>query len=314
MKLSMQPELDWQERLRGVILQERLIETAPSLGALERQRLPQPPRAVYLGVGLCTETDVSVAVPVDLLGILLPAERVRRAVGAEALVVVVADEHALGNGFRPDRVMKRAVETERLLCRLGTTLGLEQMQVMRASSFHGSTRYRRILAEVDLRAPHGLGRYFRRQVADVEHMHRVWGGVVKVGWVVSGSPRVQHRRDEMAFDTCFNSVVGDHVGFVYCKAGRTMDDRRPKASPYVVVDPSRRICVSPDEDVAGKLERARRHASTAAVNGVRKHVGAVARIYSRMVAALDGPVERRLQSIISSVFADQRSRWSTFCG
>jgi len=291
----------WQDRLRRTVVQESLFETTASLAGIAG--LACAPRAVFAGVGLCSRSDLSVALPVDLLGILLPAEQVRRAIGAGTTVALVADEHALGNGFHPDRVRQRTGETVAILRRLSTVMGLE-IEVVRASSFHGSTRYRRILAEVGLRAAPGDDAYFHRQVADLEYMHRTLGGIVKVGWVVSGSPRVARRRDELAFDQRFRAWVGRHVGFVYCKAGRTLDDRRPKASPYVVVDPSRRICLGPDEDVSGKLQRAGRQASAATVNGARRHLKAIARA-SRAVTPLTGPVEHRLQQMIRSIFDDE---------
>ena len=309
---KLDPAGDWREHLRHIVMQERLIETGPTLEALTRLRMERAPRAVYLGVGLCTASEVSVCLPADLLGILLAAERVRQAVRAEALVVLVADEHAKGNGFHPERVEQRADETEALLHRLGQRLQLSQLEILRASRVHRTSRYRRVLAEVELRAPPEDGAYFRRQVADVEYMHRERGGVIKVGWVVSASPRVERRRDELAFDERFREWSGEHVGFVYCKAGRTLDDHRPKASPYVVVDPSRRICLLPDEDVAGKLERARRHSSPATVRGARRHLKSVARLFSEVVGALDGPVEQRLQAMIAAVFArpaDQSKAW-----
>lgn len=302
---------EWQRRLRHVILQERLVETGPSLTGLEGLD-DRPPGAIYMGVGLCTDAEISVSLPVDLLGMLLPAELVRRAVGAGALVVLVADEHALGSGFHRERVSQRADETERLLRLLADRLGLDRLRVERASRVHRTARYRRVLAEVGLRAPPGTEPYFRLQVADIEHMRRELGGVIKVGWVVSGSPRLARRRDELAFDERYRRWVGGDAGFVYCRAGRTLDDRRPKASPYVVVDPSRRICLLPDEDVSGKLARAARAASPATVAGARRHLKAVSRLHSKLVGALDGPVERRVQTIVSSVFggtAIERERW-----
>jgi hypothetical protein len=300
---ALREAVDWKTRLRQLILQEGLIETRPSLAALERVDRVNPPSAVFLGVGLCTGSQLSAALPLDFLGMLLPAERVRRAVGARTLCVMLADVHALGNGFAADRVERRARQTEQTLWRIRTALRLPAMEIVRASSFHGSASYRRVLAEVGLRAGRQEDPYFIRQVADLEYLDRRAGGVLKVGWTISASSRVKRRRDEVAFDDRFRQWVGKNAAFVYCKAGRTLDDRRPKASPYVAVEPGRRVCLRPGEEVLDKLERARGVAAAATVKGVVRHLRAVTRSFSELVEPLRGPVDRRAQAVISWILA-----------
>lgn len=294
---------DWKTRLRQLVLQEGLIETRPSLAALERVDRSAPPAAVFLGVGLCTESRLSAALPLDFLGMLLPAERVRRAVGARVLCVMLADVHALGNGFAADQVERQARQTEQSLWRIKSALRLPAMEIVRASSFHGTASYRRVLAEVGLRAGPHEDPYFIRQVADLEYLDRRAGGALKVGWTISASSRVKRRRDEVAFDDRFRQWVGKNVGFVYCKAGRTLDDRRPKASPYVAVEPARRVCLRPGEEVRAKLERARGVAAEITVKGVVRHLKAVTRSFSELVEPLGGPVDRRAQAVISWILA-----------
>jgi hypothetical protein len=292
----------WLGALRKEILQSPLIESRPSFEALTRCERRTPPKAVFLGIGICTRDRVSGGVPFDLLGVLLPAERIRRAIGAAKLVVAIADRHALTNGLERSDVYRRSREVERLLATVRDRLGLTAMTVVRASGFHGSPEYRAARSLVEQRADGTDHPYFKSEVADIEFFNRAYGGILKVGWTVGRSTRSKPKRDEVAFDRRFQRWMGGHVAFVYCKAGRSLSDRRPKGVPYTAVDPAMRICLTPDEDVAEKLATC--SASPPTVKGVRNHLRAVTRAYSQTVRPLTGPVESRAQEVIDTLFSD----------
>src|SRR5690606_26395895 len=124
--------------------------------------------------------------------------------------------------------------------------------------------------------------YVKLQIADCEYLHRQHRGIVKVGW----SPDGRARGGEHEFDRRFRAWLGDHVGFVYCKAGRVLDERRRKAPPYLATDPPRRICLEPDEDVPGKLGRV---ATEPIVRGVRKHLRMLAYSACKRLGPMRGP-------------------------
>jgi hypothetical protein len=58
--------------------------------------------------------------------------------------------------------------------------------------------------------------------------------------------------------------------------------------------------------VAAKLSAARLRVSHSTWRGVRRHLGAIARSYGKLVRPLDGSLERRVQAVIDDVFADTR--------
>jgi hypothetical protein len=293
----------WLARLKQTALQEPLVETRPTLAALQRIERSDRPRAVFVGLGICSRNQMSRALPLDVLGMLLPAERLRRVIGASTLVAVVADEHALSNNFEPYLVKSRTQSTIHTLGRLRDS-GLDRIRILRASAFHHTDDYRAILARVDRRAPEGEHPYFLREAADIEYLDRRFGGIVKVGWTIGRSTGHRRKLDELVFDRRFRSWVGRHVAFVYCKAGRTLDGRQPKMAPYVALDPRRRICLEPSEDVSAKLELARRTASPDVIRGARKHLRRISRAFEGLIQPLPGAVEQRTQAIIA---------WS-FCG
>lgn len=300
-------DVPWPAWLRGVwdvVEQSQLIETRPSqraLGQLERWRMPQ---AVIVGIGLCTRDQLSAGVPLDVLGLLLPAERIRRVIQGDSLVVVVADSHASTNQFDDHDIQRRAEHAVAVLEQLRLRLGLKRMRVIRASRFHRTQAYRQVYSWLEEDSPAGAHPYFKQELADVEYLDRQLGGIVKVGWAISGSASVEPVRDELAFDRRFQKWIGNHVGFVYCKAGRTFEDRRPKACPYTVLNPSRRICLDPAEDPRAKLEEAHQIARRSTIRGARKHLNAVCRAYSDLVSPLSGPLEDRLQRLVQESVGD----------
>jgi hypothetical protein len=291
---------NWKDRLRQFLLQESVVESNLSLAGIDGAARAAAPKAVFAGMGLCTSLRLGRGLPLDCLGMLLPAIGIRDRLGARSVVVVIADEHALANGFDLEAVQALASKNERTLRLISSALDLE-LKIVRASDFHSRERYRSILAEVDRRAPAGDHHYFRMEVADIEYLHRVCGGVLKVGWTISGSESLSRRHDEVAFDQRFKSWMGKHVPFIYCKSGRVLDDSHPKASPYVVTDPARRICLDGDEDVLGKLEAAKAFASADTIKGVRKHLGAIVRGIATRTFLPQGSIEQRLQYLIDTI-------------
>jgi hypothetical protein len=292
----------WQQSLRQTLLQDPCIETRPSLEGIQPACDGAPPGAVFAGVGLCTRERVSAAMPLDVLGMLLPAERIRRALGAPSLVVLLAGHHARINNLNARKLDLRTRQVTEVLDRLRDQPGLERLTVLRASELHASARHRALVSRLESEAPGADLRYFREEAADIECLRLRHGGLIKVGWTIGGGGS---GADETAFDRFYRRWLGGAVGFVYCKAGRVLEDRRPRAAPYLALDPDRRVCLDPDEDVADKLARNTGRASRSTVNGVRKHLRALARDYCDLLAPLRGPLEQRLQAIIDRTFADR---------
>lgn len=297
-QLSHKCRPNWLARVREATRQEPLIETRPTLAALEGLN-EGPPRAVFVGLGICSTRELSTSLPVDVLGMLLPAERIRRAAGAKALLVLLADEHAASNGLDSYQIKRRSRQTLRALERIKGA-SLPNMRIIRASSFHGSSEYQEILAEVRRRAPLDEHPYFIQEAADIEYLYRRLGGIVKVGWTIGPSAAAERRQDEVAFDRRFRAWIGHHVGFVYCKAGRTLDPKQPKACPYIATQPAYRICLEPGELVARKVRSAER---ADVARGLRNHLKRIARCYNELVQPLSGPTENRIQELIAGIFS-----------
>ena len=287
-------------RLHHVVEQHPLLETAPSQLALAGAPAPSNTNAVFAGIGLVSGPAVSRALPLDVMGLLLSAEQVRRTLAAKHLLILVADTHALGNGAPRALLDRRAADYVRLLRGIGERCGFAHMQVELASEWQTDAAYRGTLRLVRGRMPHDTDPYVLREVADIAHVERAFGGVVKVGWTLQRARRGA-QRDERLFDDAFTRFIGGRACFVYAKPGRALDDRRQKVSPYVVADASRRICLDHQEDVAAKLAHGRQTVSRSTYSGVCNHLKALTRTYSKLVHPLHGSVPQRAQALIDDV-------------
>lgn len=287
-------------RLRHVIDQEPLFETAPSRHAMAEAAPSLVPRTVFAGIGLVSGSRLTRALPFDVLGLVLGAEHARRALSAERTLVLVADAHARDDGAPPALLEQRAREYTERLRAIAARCGFRHMRVVRASEWEQDPEYRATLRHVQRALPASTDAYVVRETADITHVDRLYGGVLKVGWALRAA-RAGAARDERVFDETFRRFVGGDACFVYAKAGRALDDRRQKVSPYIAANPARRICLAPEEDVQTKLCDAQRQVSRATYRGVCNHLRAVTRSYGKLVRPLSGDVAARTQAVIDEL-------------
>ena len=291
----------WQEALKEQVLQNPLLETGASLAGVRCFREQRCPRAVMVGLGLCRNGIASAGVPVDVLGLLLPAEAVRRALSLPTLVVLVADQHAAESGVDASALVRQRDRLLGVLARLRACRLLPQMQVLLGTELDREADYRRTMEQVADEATPLDNAYVRRQLADTRYLNRMFGVLIKVGWTIGGSEHHQHFRDEVAFDRRYMAIFGADLPFVYCKAGRTLRDQQCKSSPYVTLEPQHRPLLATCEDLSAKLELARRcRVSDSTINGVKRHLNAILRVYIDVAEQqLSGTLDQRLRAMLA---------------
>lgn len=281
------------------LVQEPLLDTAESLHSLRRAPLDRRPGAIFVGIGLCSPTHLGRALPLDVLGMLIPAELIRRSAGAREVLVMIADRHAAVSGFDDLEVERRAAAIQRSLRALASHPRL-RLRVVRASSFHDLGGYRRIRADVEARLGDAEP-YVARQLADTAFLDREYGTIWKLGWTL-GRDAPCRRGDEVRFDSLFRACYGDRLPFLYCKPGRSLADQRPKASPYVAPAPRERVCLSRDEDPDEKLGLERPVCSRDTLNGVRRHIKSILYSYQRHLGPVPrGSLEERVSWLIDEM-------------
>jgi hypothetical protein len=196
--------------------------------------------------------------------LLYAQEMLRRELSLEQSVVLVADTNALVDGVDDISVRRARARAEHAVRAVVQDLGFPAT-IVRASELEGE------VAPLASRVV-GVNGYVARQVAQTEVM-RLRGFGLKVGWTLSSMTR-----DEHYFDTLFAHRVGTPMTFVYTTGGRTLDPARPRANPYLVRDPDKRILLARGEPVREKLAAAPRSAAL----GYARLLGKLARAHHRL--------------------------------
>ncbi len=289
------PRLDWQTKLAACIEQDPLIERRASLAGLRHCK--HRPNTALLGIGVCAPTTMSRGVPLDLLGVVLPAESIRRAAGADELILLIADSHAEASGHAPALVETQANAIAAALDRLRAVCRLDAIRTVYASSYSSSAQYRSILAHVRRVTPPG-SEYVQRQLADILFWQGQRQHLLKVGWALPQSP-LGGRRDEVAFDRALYKAGGRDVGFAYCRPARALNDRAPRVSPYVVRNPAHRLLLTPTDDARDKLAAASELVAPQTLQGFARHLRLLLYTFGKFADPVRGePLAGRADSLL----------------
>ena len=211
-------------------------------------------KRVYTGFGVAGRKGLSVAVPLDILAMIIVAEEARRLVGASGITFLIADSHARRTGtYDPEGVKRAATRRKHIIDRACQSLGVPDPQVYFASEIEQDPLYQALVEEAAGLA-RGDAEYFIREAADIEFFRRAGGVGLKIGWSLNPTKN-SGRFDEQAFDRFYLEMFpgGKQMKFLYAAAGRTLDPGKAKAAPYLDFESQNRVLLNEDEDVAGKL-------------------------------------------------------------
>ena len=290
------------ETLKGIVKNAAILEVSPSLDGISEQfnqiASKHDDLSIYYGTGICTPQELSVALPFDVLGMMLFAEKLRRSLGFSKVIHHIADTHAKTNlhldAAEADKIADKTLETiERIVGNLSLSI-----QPVLSSSFDSSSEYRELLHTI----PKQQHDYIWREVADMEWYRRKDNMYLKLGWIIQ-SARTSLGSDERVFDSAYRAAISQPLSFLYLKAGRTLDLNRPKASPYISIPGEQRIILDPQENVRAKLQQAEQTSGKhgkAHMRGIKKHLLAIVRLYQEVVSPLDRnlSLEEKVQIII----------------
>lgn len=290
---------DRYNQLLKIVRNEALIEAGPSIQMLDIGTLEDDGGSIYYGTGLTTPRAISVGLPFDILGMMLTAEKLRRAGSFDRVFHHIADTHAKTNDWiDPADVDVIADKTMRTLDRVKRNLELDSFVFVRSSSFDQGDEYGELVASFGESGEH---EYVRREMADME-WYRVTKDVrLKLGWIIQAS-ETEMGFDERRFDREYTKFHPHKMSFVYTKPGRTFDTSRPKASPYIAVENERRLILEPGVNV----ERVFAEQADPNLGGAKKHVQNVVRLYEGLYGSLgrigsEGvTLESKVQSIIDT--------------
>ena len=287
------------ERLATIIRNEPLIEADPSIPRLSENLLARQDGAIYYGTGLTTPRALSVGLPFDVLGMVMVAEKLRRLLRLKSVIHHIADTHALANSFvTPEAVEERAQEILNTMTRVAKHLKIPEFSVVRSSSFDQTPEYLDILNHIET----AKGEYVARELADMRWYKQHKGLALKMGWIIQSS-QTSTGFDERLYDDEYLHLFGADLSFIYLKAGRTFDQKRPKASPYIAVAGEQRILLKPDENVQEKFDIALSQWSDKQLGGAVNHLNAIVRLYEKLVEPTGKKnLPEKIQYIIDCIF------------
>lgn len=281
--------------LQKLLQNDALVEAGPSVAGINAEAVAIPDGTIYYGTGLSTSKELSVALPFDVLSMVLVAERIRRTLGMAGVNHFIADTHAKSNNLFPDEVVdRRAKETQEQLLRMFENLGLVGFNIILASEMDGTPEYKEIYDQVET----DKHDYVRREVADIEWLRKFRNLTLKVGWIIQAS-ETNLGFDERVFDREYQALMGQPMSFVYLKPGRTFDKSRPKASPYIHIPSETRILLKPGENVKEKLAAAELAWGDKHLGGAKGYFADIVRDYEKLMGHLGNiPIEEKIQAII----------------
>lgn len=280
---------------------------APSSAAFDRSQLIG--KRVYVGFGVAGRKGISVAVPVDMLALIVVAIEAYRAVMADGITFLIADTHARRTGDYDARTIARAAHRRRhIIHRACEALGVPYPHVFLASQIENDPLYVALVKEATLLAK-GDGEYFVRESADIEFFRRAGDVGMKVGWTLASSSKSVGRFDEQAFDRFYLEMFpgGGQMRFVYASPGRTLDPTKPKAAPYLDFENDARVLIDGGEDVRGKLDGCA-HESTR--KAALDYYGAIVESWEELAGSpLDGDtVIEKVENLIRTVTAGMEDK------
>lgn len=288
--------------LSKIIGNEAMIEAGPTMQFLDRDNIDnRPGGSLYYGTGLTTPNAISVGLPFDILGMMLTAEKIRRAGKFDNVFHHIADTHAKTNDWIDhvdvDTVATRTVET---LEQVKKNLKLENFKIVLASSFDSSPEYKTLVNSFGESDEH---EYVRREMADMEWYRSRDDVRIKLGWIIQAK-ETDMGFDERRFDREYLRFHPGQMSFVYIKPGRTFNPSRPKVSPYISIDGEERLLLAPGTNVQEVFDAT----DDPNLGGAKKHIQNIVRLYEGLYGSLgkiwDGGItlEDKVQTIINKCF------------
>lgn len=291
-----------EAELKIFLENETLFHAAPSITMIDKAFLAAPSGSIYYGTGLTTSRAPSIGLPFDVLILILGAEKLRRQFGLDRIYHHIADTHALTNPFcTPEGVAVMAAEYRKVIGMIAKTANIP-IEVCLSSEFDRTPKYEEILGRVQTEKTE----YVRRELTDMLWYRETHGVRLKLGWLLQAGES-ELGFDERLYDREFRVRCDEHMSFAYVVAGRTLDPKRMRASPYIAVPDERRILFKPGEDVRAKVDQALPDwGADKTMGGLVRHLSGILRLWDRLTGSQPprgADVFVRVQALIDQIFA-----------
>jgi len=312
--IQQEPLIDNSGRLRNFIQQEPLIATKPSLEGIANMQ--QPPNSLFFGVGLVSKGQLSEGLPIDVLSMLLIAERLD-VQGNKYLYI--ADVHARVttppyNKGRFDRdnwdyLWYHAEGYATTFDKIIKNLGFSNWQIVRASDFYDAEMQKLISSWiVDKQSSERI--YDQLELADIEAFEKKANVKLKIGWAFDSGGNL----DETYFDRLYKErFPQSEMSFLYVKPGMTFNPKKLRMSPYFCDDVNARVeffvgsLVDYGHRRYGKIERAREKYGKQGIQCYLNYLKNLVRLFDSVVEPTKkGPLEQKLREVFGRCLLEEK--------
>jgi len=242
-----------------------------------------PPNALYFGIGLGTTNGLSRELPLDVIVLILAADKIKEILGLIGVDVLIADEHMKKNGYNEGQIDRISRERRNQIGRICDRLRFDNWGVHLASDVVRTPEYQEVLS----RLPFFRNQYLLMELADMEWFRGDQGTDIKLGWTSSATPH-----DEKWFDDQYRKHLGSGMTFPRTKAGRTVQGKAVPPYSHVGLD-SDRLLIRPNEPIEEKIARMPK--------GVRKYFGHLANMYDGLGFPQPNEVAERVRRLYEAI-------------
>lgn len=240
---------------------------------------------IFLGVGLCTPTQLSRSIPFDILGFLLTAEFIKKQVPNSKVFLLIGDHHAwLSNDFDKNKTKKLATITSKTIQKIITAFEFDNWHILLSSNIFPNTV---------------KSSYEELEIRDVNHFFKTHHCGIKISWHFSIKSK-ENKTDEAHFDQLLNIPIKT----VPIKTGFTFNSKKIHESPYICTDPNARITLYLKENPKSKLIFFKDQIPTSQFQAVKNHLKRVTILFEQLIHKFPPktPLDEKIKQIINKIF------------
>ncbi|MDZ4229386.1 MAG: hypothetical protein U1C50_04010 [Patescibacteria group bacterium] len=228
---------------------------------------------IFIGTGIATKTQLSQAIPIDIIGFLLSAEFVKRQIPQAKVFLLIADQHAwLANDFNREECQKTADNLLKIIQKIIKIFKMESWQISLASQIFPDT------------LPQS---YEELEKRDVTHFFNHHHCGFKIGWSFSAS-ETSHKTDEAHFDQQLNLPILS----IFTKPGVTSNPKKPFESPYICTGPDTRVTIDLPSTPGWNVNPA-----------VKNNLNRITMLFEQLIKSFPNktPLENKVETIIKII-------------
>lgn len=295
------------DRYARAVVTTRSIEEPLSLARLNpfTQFENQPPLLFGMGGG---SKALSKGLPIDVLSMVLTAEKLRRDLGLGRCRIICANGITYTNIPNNPDFSKEGIDwvmsAERDLLQLAVErFGIAdhwdiflETDIEEIIGHDGKETYDRIVKDAE-QTPFISGHHYALEMTQMYTLLNQETGGVKLGWFIRNinKAKPEYIMDEQPFDARYAMFLAyrgltNTISIPYAHAGVRLHPGRggvDKDAPYICYDPRDRILLSPFEDPEQKLIEATKAGGGLQNRTIRDHFGTIIKLFEEIVLGED---------------------------